>query len=160
MSCGYYNDHTHECHCTQSAIERYLQKISGPIIDRIDIVTQVNVENYDKLNDSSDNTETSAQIKKRIDRARKFQAQRFNNNTLYFNAQLSPKQLETYCKLGENEKALMKSAFNRYKMSARGYHRILKLARTIADLSQEETIQIGHLTEALQYRGLDTKYFG
>ncbi len=158
--CGYYNDPTHECHCTQSAIERYLQKISGPIIDRIDIVTQVNVENYDKLNDSSDNTETSAQIKKRIDRARKFQAQRFNNNTLYFNAQLSPKQLETYCKLGENEKALMKSAFNRYKMSARGYHRILKLARTIADLSQEETIQIGHLTEALQYRGLDTKYFG
>ena len=158
--CGYYNDPMHECRCTQAAIDRYLQKISGPIIDRIDIVAQVNVEDYEKLNRSTDSMQTSAEIKKRIDIARKFQADRFKDSGLHFNSQLTPKQLELYCKLGEAEEKLMRSAFDRYRMSARGYHRVLKLARTIADLEQAESISISHLSEALQYRGLDKKYFG
>ncbi len=158
--CGYYNDPIHECHCTQAAIDRYLQKISGPIIDRIDIVSQVNVENYDKLNESSETAETSSQIKLRVDKARARQAARFDGSDLLANAQMSPKQLEKFCALGDAEKMLMKTAFNRYNLSARGYHRILKLARTIADLSEEETINVNHLSEALQYRGLDKKYFG
>jgi len=157
--CGYYNDPTHECHCTQSAIDRYLQKISGPIIDRIDMVVQVNVENYEKLNMNCGVNETSAQIKQRVDRARHVQSARFAGRAIYSNAQMTSRELDEFCVPEEDGKALMKQAFDRYRMSARSYHRILKLARTIADLQGAEQIDCLHLSEALQYRGLDKKYF-
>jgi magnesium chelatase family protein len=157
--CGYYNDPEHTCHCTQAAIDRYLQKISGPILDRIDIIVQVNVERYEKLQYRSEQIETSAEIKQRIERARAIQEARFGKDGIHCNAQMTPKHLERWCGLGEAESELMKSAFSRYRLSARGFHRILKLARTIADLQQCDTIGNEHLTEALQYRGLDKQYF-
>lgn len=157
--CGYYNDPTHVCHCTQSAIDRYLQKISGPIIDRIDMIVQVNVENYEKLNTSCSANETSSQIKQRVDQARAVQSERLRGRNIYCNAQMSSKELDEFCVLDEDGKVLMKNAFDRYRMSARSYHRILKLARTIADLEGEFSVGCVHLSEALQYRGLDKKYF-
>ena len=157
--CGYYNDPEHQCHCSQNSIERYLQKISGPIIDRIDIISQVNVENYEKLNSSSDTSETSKTIKKRIEGARKIQLERFKGTNTFFNSSLSSKGIDRYCALDKESDELMKSAFHCYNMSARSYHRILKLARTIADLEGSENLELHHLSEALQYRGLDKKYF-
>ena len=157
--CGYYGDDTHECTCSHGMIEKYLKKISGPILDRIDIIVQVNVENYDKLSNESQE-ETSKTIKDRIIKAREFQKQRMANQNLdCFNSELNVKQIDEYCKLGNLENEFMKSAFNRYHLSARSYHRVIKLARTIADLNSSENITCTHLAEAIQYRGLDMKYF-
>ena len=120
---------------------------------------QVNVENYDKLSNESQE-ETSKTIKDRIIKAREFQKQRMANQNLdCFNSELNVKQIDEYCKLGNLENEFMKSAFNRYHLSARSYHRVIKLARTIADLNSSENITCTHLAEAIQYRGLDMKYF-
>lgn len=153
--CGYLHDKRHRCTCSAAAIERYHHKISGPLLDRIDIVATVNVENFDELTNKNNNAETSESIRKRVDAARKLQLERYESEKILNNSQLSSLLLEKYCRLGKEEHSLMKVAFDMYDLSARAYHRILRLARTIADLKAEENISVAHLAEALQYRGMD-----
>lgn len=149
--CGYWGDETHECTCTQGMIERYRAKLSGPLLDRIDIQIEVPAVQYTHLT-SAPTGESSAVIKKRVDAARKIQAQRYTNDNIFCNAEMSAAHIEKYCALTEKGTALMQRAFSTLHLSARGYHRILKLSRTIADLQGKEHIGIEELSEAIQYR--------
>lgn len=151
--CGYLTDPAHECICTPQQIKNYQGKISGPLMDRLDIFVEIPSTSYDELQ-TKPKGETSAVIKKRVDAARERQNQRYQDLDIFYNAQLTPKLMENYCQLGPAEEALMEKVYTKMKLSARGYHRILKLARTIADLDGSETIQITHLSEAIQYRGM------
>ncbi|PKM59663.1 MAG: magnesium chelatase [Firmicutes bacterium HGW-Firmicutes-4] len=151
--CGYLTDPAHECICTPQQIKNYQGKISGPLMDRLDIFVEIPSTSYDELQ-TKPKGETSHAIKKRVDAARERQNQRYQDLDIFYNAQLTPKLMETFCNLGPDEESLMEKVYTKMKLSARGYHRILKLARTIADLDGSETIQISHLTEAIQYRGM------
>lgn len=151
--CGYLTDPAHECICTPQQIKNYQGKISGPLLDRLDIFVEIPSTTYDELQ-TKPKGESSSVIKKRVDAARERQNQRYQNLDIFYNAQLTPKLMEIYCKLGPAEENLMKNVYTKMKLSARGYHRILKLARTIADLDGSKTIQVNHLSEAIQYRGM------
>lgn len=152
--CGNYGSRDLECTCSPAQIQKYLKKISGPLLDRIDL--KINVERV-KFIELSDKTmeESSKEIKKRVDAARKIQQQRFAGTKIHMNAKMNSKMINEYCKLDEESENLMKLAFEKYKISARGYTRILKVARTIADLDDSENIKINHITEALAYRNID-----
>lgn len=160
--CGYYPDRNN-CRCTSQQIKNYLGKISQPILDRIDICTEVSAVEYKDLLDKNEDIKTdisiegSKEIRKRISAARKIQKERYSREATYFNSQLETTEINMHCKLGSNEKALLEKAFFKYKLSARGYHKVLKVARTIADLEQSEVITIKHLSEALCYRMIDKK---
>jgi magnesium chelatase family protein len=156
--CGYFGDESNRCHCSSNEIKRYLGKISGPMLDRIDIHIEVPSTSYDKLKDRA-KTESSKSIKKRVNNARNIQLQRYKGTKTLFNSSLNPRQIERYCRLGENEERLIKKAFTSLNLSSRAYHRILKLARTIADLDNSEEIKTPHIAEAVQYRSLDRKYW-
>lgn len=134
-------------------------KISGPLLDRIDIHIEVTPVKYEKL-ESEEQVETSEQIKARVNRARKIQLERYKNNKIFSNSELTPKLIEKYCKLDENGKRILENAFKKLGLSARAYGRILKVSRTIADLAGEEKILASHIAEAIQYRNLDRKYWG
>lgn len=155
--CGYFGDESNRCTCSVMQIKNYMGKISGPLMDRIDLHIEVAPI---KFNDISDNSkcESSKQIKDRVNRARKLQLERYKEEGIYFNSQLKPKHISTYCNIGSQEKQLLKHAFEKYNLSARAYNRILKVARTIADLENSENIKIEHIAEALQHRCLDRKY--
>lgn len=155
--CGYYG--TEKCHCTQSQVEQYLRKISGPLLDRIDIHIEVDAVAYEEL-ESRRAGESSATMRERVCAARARQQARFADSGIFCNAQMSPAQVDTFCTLNEEGNALLKSVFDRLGMSARGYHRILKVARTIADLDGVDQIGVVHLAEAIQYRSFDRKYWG
>jgi magnesium chelatase family protein len=155
--CGYYGSNDKECICTPQAISKYMAKISGPLLDRIDIQIEVNSVKYEKL-ESKELPETSEQIKKRVNEARKIQQERYKQEKIYSNSSLTPRLIEKYCKIDNNCKALLEVAFKKLGLSARAYGRILKVARTIADLSKSENIQKAHIAEAIQYRNLDKKY--
>lgn len=157
--CGYYGSKEKECTCSPNSITKYMGKISGPLLDRIDICVEVSPVKYEKL-DSNEKPETSEEIKKRVDKARQLQLARYKNLGLYSNAELTPKLIEQHCKLDEKGKQILENAFNKLKLSARAYGRILKVARTIADLSNSTNIQVSHVAEAIQYRALDRKYWG
>ncbi|MGN8914177.1 YifB family Mg chelatase-like AAA ATPase [Anaerofustis butyriciformans] len=152
--CGYLGDSKIECKCTDNQRERYKNKISGPLLDRIDIQVKVPRQDYDKLRINSTKSETSTQIRERVNKAREIQLKRYKGTNILFNSMLTPSKIEQWCKIGEEEEKLMKMAFDNLNLSARGYHRILKLARTIADLDGEENINSSHISEALQYRGM------
>ncbi len=156
--CGYYGSKDKECTCTPQMISKYMGKISGPLLDRIDIQIEVTPVKYKKL-DSKENIETSKEIKKRVDRARKIQQERYKEENIYSNSGLTPKLIERYCKLDENGRKILQAAFEKLGLSARAYGRILKVARTIADLEQSENIEQRHIAEAIQYRSLDKKYW-
>ena len=162
--CGYYGHPTHPCTCTKEGIRKYISKISGPLLDRIDIQIEVNSLNYQELNKKA-TSESSEEIRKRVNRARKIMQERFKNDLrdngmiITCNAQMESKHLRKYCVLSEECSNLMESAFNTLGLSARGHDRILRLARTIADLEGKENIEISHLAEAIQMRSLDKKYF-
>lgn len=156
--CGHHGSGGDKCTCTQEEIKRYLSKVSGPLLDRIDIQAEVSPVVYEDLG-SRKSGETSARIKERVVRAHEIQLVRYSKEKIMFNSQLGAKQIEAYCKLGPAEEKLLKSAFDSLKLSARGYHRILKVARTIADLDYSEDISVMHLAEAIQYRSLDRKYW-
>ena len=132
-------------------------RISGPLLDRIDIQIEVAPVKYEKLN-SNVLTETSAQIKERVNKARQIQIQRYQEERIYSNSQLTPKLIEKYCKLDEKGKTILQTAFEKLGLSARAYGRILKVARTIADLDASPNIEERHIAEAIQYRSLDKKY--
>ena len=134
-----------------------MEKISGPLIDRIDIQIEVNSVKYEKL-ENEEMPETSEKIRKRVNEARKIQQERYKQEKIYSNASLTPKLIEKYCKIDNSCKELLEIAFKKLDLSARAYNRILKVARTIADLNQSESIQKAHIAEAIQYRNLDKKY--
>lgn len=148
--CGYYPD-TQRCHCSSNEIKRYLGKISGPLLDRIDINLEIYPVAYEDLNSESD-SETSESIRNRVINAQNIQHERYADEKIVFNSQLSPSQIDKFCKLGQAQKEILKMAFERLNLSARAYHRILKVARTIADLDSSENIQTNHIAEAIQYR--------
>jgi len=156
--CGYYGSKEKDCTCSSTAISRYMGKISGPLLDRIDICIEVNPVQYKKL-DSSEEIETSEEIKKRVNRARKIQQERYKKSKILSNSELTPKLIDKYCKLDEKGKKILENAFDKLKLSARAYGRILKVARTIADLENSENIEVKHIAEAIQYRSIDRKYW-
>lgn len=157
-SCGFLGDPRHECSCNQGQINKYLSKISGPLLDRMDIQIEVSPVYYEDLN-SKAIEETSAQIKERVLRARKVQSNRYKGLKVYTNSQLSSKQVTKYCKIDNDTEALLKVAFESMGLSARAYNKILKVARTIADLENCDNIMQKHVAEAIQYRTLDRKYW-
>ncbi len=156
--CGYYGSVDKECNCTPQSIEKYMSKISGPLLDRIDIQIEVTPVKYQKLN-SSVKIETSQEIKSRVNKARAIQIQRYKEHNIFSNSELTPKLVEKFCKLDEKGNRILENAFKKLSLSARAHSRILKVARTIADLEQSENIQAVHIAEAIQYRSLDRKYW-
>lgn len=156
--CGYYGSLDKECTCTPQAIQKYMGKISGPLLDRIDIQVEVTPVKYQKL-ESNIKGETSEQIQRRVNNARTIQLERYKSNNIYSNSELTPKLIEKYCKLDEKSKKILQNAFQKLGLSARAHDRILKVARTIADLDASKDIQTNHLLEAIQYRSLDRKYW-
>lgn len=155
--CGYYGSKEKDCTCSSTAISKYMGKISGPLLDRIDICIEVSPVKYKNL-DSDEKIETSEEIKQRVNRARKIQQERYLGQILS-NSELTPKLIDKYCKLDEKGKKILEDAFNKLKLSARAYGRILKVARTIADLDESEKIEVKHIAEAIQYRSIDRKYW-
>ena len=156
--CGFYGSKEKECTCSQQAISNYMGKISGPLLDRIDIQIEVAPVKYKNL-ENNNKIESSKEIKERVDNARQLQQSRYCTESIYSNSQLTPKLIEKYCKIDINSKNLMELAFNKLGLSARAYGRILKVARTIAELDGKEDIEKKHIAEAIQYRSLDKKYW-
>lgn len=157
--CGYFGHPTRECTCTQAARKKYKDRISGPIIDRIDLHIEVEPVDYEKLS-SKGREETSAEIRKRVNKAREIQRERFKGTSVSCNAKMSPKMTKEYCLLSEEASGLLKMSFDKLGLSARAYDKILRIARTIADLEESENIEFAHVAEAIQYRSLDRKYWG
>lgn len=156
--CGYLGSREKECSCSEQSISRYIGKISGPLLDRIDIQIEVSQVKYQNLENNT-KIETSQEVKKRVNDARKIQQDRYKKEKIYSNSALTPKLIEKYCKLDSKGKQILELAFNRLGLSARAYGRILKVARTIADLANEKNILKTHVAEAVQYRNLDKRYF-
>lgn len=156
--CGYYGHPTKKCTCPQGAPAKYLAKVSGPLLDRLDIHIEVPQVDFKKLSDD-EKGESSAEIKKRVDKARKIQQKRFEGTNIKCNAKMSASMTRKYCKIGEKEKAFLEKSFEKLGLSARAYDKILRVARTIADLDGCENIELAHLTEAVQYRSLDRKFW-
>jgi magnesium chelatase family protein len=152
--CGYYGDPNNECICTIPQIQRYRSKISGPLMDRIDIHIEVPAVKYRELA-SREQGESSREMKKRIDGARRVQLDRFKGMKIYCNAQMTNRHIKKFCQIDEASQKLLELAIDKFGLSARAYTRILKVARTIADLEGQENIQSAHLSEAIQYRTLD-----
>lgn len=156
--CGYYGSKEKECTCTEQAISKYMGKISGPLLDRIDIQIEVTGVKYQKL-ESNNKIESSKDIQKRVNAARQIQRERYKDEKIYSNSELTPKLIEKYCKIDEESKKILQTAFEKLGFSARAYGRILKVARTIADLAGSTQINKSHIAEAIQYRSLDKKYW-
>lgn len=155
--CGHYGSDL-ECHCTPLQIQRYLGRVSGPLLDRLDLHVEIPRVKLDQLQYGSGG-EASLQLQDQVRSAREIQNRRFRNASISLNSQMGPEDLRLYCKLDEASYHLLKSAFERLRLSARAYDRILKIARTIADLEKADHIQMQHLGEALHYRNLDRKYW-
>ena len=152
--CGYYGDEEKVCNCTPQEIHRYLRKISGPLLDRIDIQVEVQRPKYKKIA-SREKVENSAMIQNRVNKARKIQLERYKNYPIHSNAEITTKMITEFCQLDRKSEELLQDAFKKFKLSVRAYEKILKVARTIADLDGKENIEIKHVAEAIQYRSLD-----
>ncbi len=155
--CGFYPDRS-RCHCLPGEIHRYLHKISRPLLDRIDICTEISRVEYTDLAEAGEN-ESSESIRSRVEAAQRIQSQRYEGLGWQFNSQLSTAALREFCPLGSAEQQIMERAFERMNLSARAYHRIIKVARTIADLQGEPEIRDVHLLEAIGYRAADLKFW-
>jgi magnesium chelatase family protein len=157
--CGNFGNPTHQCTCSPAQIQRYLGKISGPLLDRIDIQTEVPVVKYQELSSKSTG-ERSSEVRERVIRARDIQIERFKKlKNVFKNADMSSRLIRKYCELDAASQEILKMAMNRLGLSARAYDRILKVARTIADLESKENIKAEHISEAIQYRSLDREYW-
>ncbi len=156
--CGFFNDPSRECTCTPPVIQRYVSKISGPLLDRIDIHIDMPAVKYRELRDDASG-ESSEQIRERVIRARERQLERFQGEKIYSNAQLSPRMIRKYCQISPECERLLESAMTRLGLSARAHDRILKVSRTLADLEGAENISSTHISEAIQYRSLDRNYW-
>lgn len=157
--CGYYGSVDKECTCTEYEIKHYINKLSGPLLDRIDLHIEVNSVKYEELNSNSVGLDSTT-IRKRVNLARQIQFNRYKQYGFFSNSDLTPKLIEKYCTLDTKSKKILNSAFTSLGLSARAYSRILKVARTIADLYSSENIKSEHIAEAIQYRSLDRKYWG
>ncbi len=161
--CGYFGHPTKPCTCSSADVKRYVSKISGPMLDRIDIQIELPSLSYDELASSSQASESSAIIRERVTKARKFALERMadaGEKGIWSNAQLDSAAIRKYCVMDAAAGALLKSAYEKMGMSARGYDRIMRVARTIADMDSSEAIKAKHIAEAIQYRSLDKKYWG
>ena len=156
--CGYFGSKDKQCTCNTNQISKYMGRISGPLLDRIDIHIEVTPVKYKNFEENIQ-IETSKIIKERVNRARRIQLERYKKEYIFSNSQLTPRLMDKYCVLGDSEKKILESAFERLGLSARAYSRILKVARTIADLEESEYISTNNLAEAIQYRSLDRKYW-
>jgi magnesium chelatase family protein len=152
--CGYYNHPEKECVCAPGVVQKYLNKISGPLLDRIDIHIEVTPVAFSELA-SERVTEKSAEVRTRVMKARGVQQARYAGQSIHSNAQMSSQQLRKLCRIDATGQALLQKAMERLGLSARAYDRILKVARTIADLADSADIRTEHLAEAIQYRSLD-----
>ena len=156
--CGNYGSKTQTCRCTPQQIHKYLSKLSGPIMDRIDLHVEVDSISYDDLENTTEQ-EGSLEVQQRVNNARQIQTKRFKNTNIHCNAKMNVVQTKANCVLEPEAQQLLKMAFERLKLSARAHDRILKVARTIADLANSQTIQVNHIAEAINYRSLDRKYW-
>lgn len=157
--CGNFGSRINQCRCNRYQVERYRNRISGPMLDRIDLHVEMTEVAYDELA-SKHEAESSASIRARVEEARRIQRKRYYNEGIFYNSQLSSRLIKKYCIMHEDAEELLKLSFNRLNLSARAYDRIIKVARTIADLNGEERITKLCVAEALQYRSLDAKYWG
>ncbi|MDF3001785.1 MAG: YifB family Mg chelatase-like ATPase [Bacillota bacterium] len=167
--CGYYGDPTHECTCTQNQIRSYLSKVSGPLLDRVDMHVEILPVKYSELAglglDLNHSTEankpkTSEELRKEVERARQIQLARYGGESICYNSQLTTGLIRKYCALNRETEKLLENAFHKLSLSARAHYKIIKLGRTIADLEGEEQIRLHHIAEAIQYRSLDKMYRG
>lgn len=156
--CGYYGSQEKQCSCKPEQIKKYINRISGPLLDRIDIHMEVNKVKYNEL-ESKRKIETSQEIRNRVNQARKIQLERYQEESIFLNSELTPKLIEKFCQLNRKSKQMLEIAFEKLKLSARAYNKIIKVARTIADLEECVDIEERHLAEAIQYRSLDRKYW-
>lgn len=154
--CGYLGDPVRACTCSNATIERYNKRLSGPLIDRIDIHLDVPRVPFEKLSDDRTG-ESSSAVRARVEAARAIQTARFHGTTVATNAEMPPAQVRAHCALDAAGEGLLRAAMRQLHLSARGYHRVLKLARTIADLAGAERIAATHLAEALQYRPKESR---
>jgi magnesium chelatase family protein len=156
--CGFFNDPSRECTCTPPMIQRYVSKISGPLLDRIDIHIDMPAVRFQELRQDASG-ESSETIRARVVRARQRQLRRFQGEKIYCNAQMSPRQIRKYCNISAECERLLESAMTRLGLSARAHDRILKVSLTTADLEGAEAISTTHISEAIQYRSLDRSYW-
>lgn len=158
--CGFYPDRN-KCKCSDPMVKRYIGRISGPLLDRIDICCSIEAIGLDALsNDSSKNNLSSAQMREKVMIARTRQEHRFKGSNISFNSEMSPAEISSFCQLGSNEELMIKAAYDSLGLSARSYHRILRCARTIADIDDSESISEIHLSEAIMYRTSGERYWG
>ena len=154
--CGYFGSEDKKCTCSSAQIANYMSKVSGPLLDRIDIHIEVLPVKFDKLGNQIP-SESSSNIRERVNRARKVQEERYRDYQIFSNAELTPAMLTKFCTIDTKSKELLKKSFEKLGLSARAYVRILKVARTIADLEGSCNIEVEHICEAIQYRALDRK---
>ena len=160
--CGYFGDSSRECTCNPTAIKKYLDKVSGPLLDRIDIEIELPSVSYDEISGKTQQGESSEAIRKRVNEARLFAAERLRRageSSNVLNAKMTPDMIHRYCRLDEEASSLMREAFESLGLSARGHDRVLRVARTIADLDGMENINADHIAEAIMYRSLDRKHW-
>ena len=158
--CGYFGHPTRPCTCREGDVQRYISRISGPMLDRMDIQIELPSLSYDELSASNEAAETSATVRERVIAARAYAKQRMGNDKITCNAQLDAAGIRKYCKTDEGAGQLLRMAYDTMGLSARGYDRVMRVARTIADLDQSEIIRDVHIAEAIQLRSLDKKYWG
>ena len=156
--CGYFGHPTHPCSCSSQKVDRYLSRISGPLLDRIDLHVEVPPVEFAQLS-SSERGESSAAIRARVNKARQIQLERYKGTNIFCNSQLTAAKLHDACPVSDKGKTMLQNAFEKLGLSARGYDRILKISRTIADLAGDEVVDTQHIAEAVQFRSLDRKYW-
>jgi magnesium chelatase family protein len=156
--CGYFTDPRKACRCNTTKIQNYMNKISGPLLDRIDIHIEIPAIKYKELTDTKD-AEPSSIVKARVEKARAIQRERFRTEGIFYNAQMNTKLIKKYCILDNEAKELLKMAMTELGLSARAYDKILKVSRTVSDLAGSEAILAEHISEAIQYRSLDRSFW-
>ena len=156
-SCGYYPD-LNKCRCDRNSIKRYYNKLSQPLLDRIDMCAEASTVKYKDIVTKGEN-ESSKVIRDRVVNTHNIQKKRFVNESYNYNSDIPSSDIEKYCALGNSEKRFMESIYDKYSLTGRTYYKLLRVARTIADMSNEDKISMIHLKESLMYRGLDKKYF-
>lgn len=157
--CGYYPDRK-KCRCSAYEIRQYLSRISGPLLDRIDMCVEAKEMSFEEITEPVEQETTSEKMRERVEKARQIQKERFAGGTCLTNAAMGPSMIETYCNLGPAEKKLMEKIYRKMDLTVRGYFKLLKVARTVADLAGEERITCDHLAEAVSYKMIDQKYWG